>query len=398
FFSLKDFATTVIDNGENNALSAFQLAVNSGEIITIPPTAYSIKLDGTVEVNNPITIKGSRGSSKITRTGSSAGFSVKSDDCTFDGLFLDGAGLTAQSFDFILATQTKSIYRTLIKDVRTRHSRGFMADENYSATTPRGHVVYDLKVKGCHHMQHKGPGYKIYDGIAFLVFRDVYVELIHNDMAQNFIGYDMRNMEGLFMDRVEATGSWNIDVGTSNAQIGFNITNGAAVHLNSVFADNFGGQGMIFNTINYLHGTELTSSINNLEGINMDVCQKVKLGVVHVSGRRSITGDKANSVGFAIGSGCVDVTIGVVETQDCVSAGLASYGQRVNIGTLTTHHNGTYGYVAEGETGDSLCVGLNAHDNVTGSYYLGNTANNHIAAFHGPSKDFTASITGPASE
>ncbi|KFJ59047.1 hypothetical protein [Brucella neotomae] len=271
FFSLKDFATTVIDNGSNSAISALQSAVNSGETVVMPKTDDSYLFDGDVIINNPVKLRGASGGSKIKRVGAIGRFLLRADN----------------------------------------NVKG-------AAATP---YVWDILIRNVYAFGCRGRGIRMRDGFAFLRFEDVEIGLGPQYGGVSLPAYEFRNFEGLFLRRTEATGlDGYTDLGyvPDAEQRGFIFADGAALHINSLFADNNKGDGVFCQNVQYVDGNDLNSSIDGGTGFNFINVDRININTIRSGGRRNMAPGNLNTVsqGISLNANCQTVIIGNAVTHN----------------------------------------------------------------------------------
>ncbi|EFM57553.1 hypothetical protein [Brucella inopinata] len=406
FFSLKDFATTVIDNGSNSAISALQSAVNSGETVVMPKTDDSYLFDGDVIINNSVKLRGASGGSKIKRVGAIGSFLLRANHINIGDFIEDGSEMTGQAalfhFDTIENDASRYIQHMLIENVRSFNSGGLIDDNNVkgAAATP---YVWDILIRNVYAFGCRGRGIRMRDGFAFLRFEDVEIGLGPQYGGVSLPAYEFRNFEGLFLRRTEATGlDGYTDLGyvPDAEQRGFIFADGAALHINSLFADNNKGDGVFCQNVQYVDGNDLNSSINGGTGFNFINVDRININTIRSGGRRNMAPGNLNtgSQGISLNANCQTVIIGNAVTHNWGSHGFYSQAQDILVNGLISRDNGGRGYVAEGSAGSSLLNGAVFRDNVAGNYFTGGTSVNHLAnlQLHNSStgeKTFVANVT-----
>ncbi|ENP33354.1 hypothetical protein B992_01258 [Brucella abortus 63/144] len=324
FFSLKDFATTVIDNGSNSAISALQSAVNSGETVVIPKTDDSYLFDGDVIINNPVKLRGASGGSKIKRVGAIGRFLLRANHINIGDFIEDGSEMTGQAalfhFDTIENDASRYIQHTLIENVRSFNSGGLIDDNNVkgAAATP---YVWDILIRNVYAFGCRGRGIRMRDGFAFLRFEDVEIGLGPQYGGVSLPAYEFRNFEGLFLRRTEATGlDGYTDLGyvPDAEQRGFIFADGAALHINSLFADNNKGDGVFCQNVQYVDGNDLNSSIDGGTGFNFINVDRININTIRSGGRRNMAPGNLNTVsqGISLNANCQTVIIGNAVTHN----------------------------------------------------------------------------------
>jgi len=401
FFSLKDFASTVIDNGSNSAVSAFQGAVNSGEEIRIPKASTSYLLDGNVAINNPVKLLGSGNGCKIKRVSNVGSFLLRASHIHLGGFVEDGSAMTGSRALFYMDTATGAspiyIQHSIIENVRSFHSGGLFDDNDAKGSSPTP-VIWDLLVRNVYAFGCRGRGIRMRDGFAFLRFEDVEIGLGPQNMGEEYPAYEFRNFEGLFLRRVECTGlAGYTDLGytPTAAQRGFIFANGAALHINSLFADNNVGEGARFENVQYIDGNDLNSSINSGTGFYFANADRVNINTLRSGGRRNMAPGTLDATSFGVwmDASCAKVNMGQIVTHNWGNHGFYSQATDLMLTGLQSFENGGRGYVAEGSTGRSLLVGAQLRDNVTGNYFIGGTSVNKMASLQLADGSYVDSVT-----
>lgn len=402
YYSLKDFATTVIDNGLNNAVPAMQAAVSSGEAIRIPKTADSFRMaDDPVFIDNAVKFQGRGLGTRIKRVGDTPGFVLRNNGIHIGDFLEDGALITGASPLFLFGTSVRYVQNTIIENVRSFSGGMLIDDENVKGATTNP-VIWDLLVRNVYAFGCRNRGIRLRDGFAFLRFFDVEVGQGAAMGQQSLPCYEFRNFEGLFLDRVEATGlAGYTDLGytPTTDQRGFIFADGAALHMKSLFADNCRGDGALFTNLQYVDGNDLNASISDGTGFNFTNVDRININTLRSGGRRNMAPGTLNPAGFGVwlSSTCQKVTMGNIVTHNWGNHGFYSQAEDLLVTGLLSADNGGRGYVAEGTTGSSLLVGGQFRDNAGGNYFTGGTSVNHMANLQLANKSFVASVTANGS-
>lgn len=397
YFSLKDFATTVIDNGVNNAVPAMQGAVNSGESVRVPKTADSFVMkDNPVFIDNAVQFRGSGMASKLKRVGNTYGFILRNNGIHIGDFQEDGSGMTVASPLFLFGTSVRNVQQTLIENIRSFNGVGLIDDENVKGSAPNP-VIWDLLVRNVYAFGCRAPGIRLRDGFAFLRFDDIEVGMGAGLDNGSFPAYEFRNFEGLFLRRVEATGIFEAGLAytpTTN-QRGFIFADGAALHINSLFADNCVGEGVLASNVQYFDGNDLNASISNGTGFNFANVDRINVNTLRSGGRRNMAPGTINANGFGVylDSNCGIANFGQVTTHNWGNHGFYSQASDLLVTGLQSRDNAGRGYVAEGSTGSSLLSGALFRDNVAGNYATGGTSINQMASLQLSNKSFVANVT-----
>lgn len=349
-------------DGTTNCAPAMQAAFNVTSIKEVIPAGGQYALSGTVTPGVNKSLRGIKGQLSNFILTNSFTFVMKGGD-SVSGCTFECTNQPAGNYLFLLNTAAGSMSYVTIEDNTTYNCKGFIVDDNHVSN-----IATNVRIRGNSNRLHKGPGYLMRNVFAFLEMRDNVVDYVGNTTAQNYVGFQINNNQGCYLDNCEVEGLTGIVAGTNAGQIGFAFNNCLAIYLQRCFTDNCGGKGMAFTNCQYVRANETTASLNDDAGLSIVSCTDVLFNNTYVGGRTGLSGATAGIPAVVI-TGSTRVALANINFSKATGDGILTSGSttqlQISNGSCTQN------------TGRGLNTGAGSVSITSNVLFANNTAGNY---------------------
>ena len=217
---------------------------------------------------------------QINKFGATHMFTVRGDGVRLSGFETDEQWSTS-GYTVMLDT-AQHIQKLRIKDIRTHHSLGLIADNgNVSG------MIIDMEMDDVMARLLRGRASYLTRAFAYIFLRKCTADYIGNTSNANVAAWTFVNVEGLHLDHVDVTGT--AQTGSKSSQHGFYFQGCRAVVLGHTMADSVGGIGHAFSGCHYIESQNMKSSLVGGFGLTVQGgTTDLRMNKFYASGRNGL--------------------------------------------------------------------------------------------------------------